>query len=429
MALKYGFFNSANGDRKYNAEDIGRYLHGLITSGVYADAATSLQVLAGSGMTVEVQPGRAMLDYHFLENTEPLELTLAAGGTQARIDAIVMRLDMNERICEIAVKEGTPAASPKAPTMYRSDAKKEYMLASVHVAALTSSITQENISDTRANTTVCGYVTGIIDKAIIEESGKLMYKYATEAGFTGTEDEFKAVLAVLDAHATRHASGGVDPITPSMINAVNKSGDTMTGNLVAKRAGATSFKAINTSTNRDAFLEAGTGSFLYLTNQVSGDANNRVAMWLAPETTVLNNLLRLNVKINNASSVYNVLHSGNIETQGVAKIQVRTYNGTGKSGPENRNTLTFDFIPKIVIVGCTGYIPVVLINGLNQANQYSGWENGNVIWTVEWNDATVEWFMYGAGVYDDGNGAVETGADASGQMNESGKSYYAIAVG
>lgn len=164
MAIKYGFFNSIGGDRKYNTEDIGRYLMGIVSSGVYADKSTSLQVLANDGMEVEVQPGRAMLHYHYIESDTPLTFTLAAGGTQDRVDAIVARMDKNNRLCEIVVKKGTEAAKPTAPAMERTDTVKEYMLASVYITKLSTSITQSNITDTRADKTVCGFVTGVIDQ-------------------------------------------------------------------------------------------------------------------------------------------------------------------------------------------------------------------------------------------------------------------------
>ena len=35
MALTYGFYNSLNGDRKYNAMDISRLFDGLIKDGVF----------------------------------------------------------------------------------------------------------------------------------------------------------------------------------------------------------------------------------------------------------------------------------------------------------------------------------------------------------------------------------------------------------
>ena len=164
MAIKYGFFNSIGGDRKYNADDIGKYLMGIISSGVYADKSTSLQVLANDGMDVEVQPGRAMLHYHYMENDSPLVLTLDKGGALDRVDAIVARMDLNNRLCEIAVKKGSEAAKPVAPTVERTDAVKEYMLASVYITKLSSSVKQSNITDTRADNAVCGWVTGVINQ-------------------------------------------------------------------------------------------------------------------------------------------------------------------------------------------------------------------------------------------------------------------------
>lgn len=164
MAITYGFFNSQDGDRRYTAADIGDYLQGIVSSGVYADSSSSLQVLASGGMNVEVQAGRALLHYKYLKNDGPHTLTLSAGGTMDRVDAIVARVDLSRRLCEIAVKEGTPAVSPVAPAMSRTDTKKEYMLASVYVKKLTMQITQENITDTRANTAVCGWVHGVIDQ-------------------------------------------------------------------------------------------------------------------------------------------------------------------------------------------------------------------------------------------------------------------------
>jgi hypothetical protein len=167
MAIKYGFFNSVDGDRLYNAEDIGRFLHGIVSSGVFADKPDSLQVLANGDLTVTVQAGRAMLDCHYLENDAPLTLTLSAGGTQDRVDAIIMRLDMSERTCSIYVKEGTPSAAPVRPSVLRLDNTKEWMLAWVYVPKQATAITQSGVYDMRGNTSVCGWVTGLIDQNVI----------------------------------------------------------------------------------------------------------------------------------------------------------------------------------------------------------------------------------------------------------------------
>lgn len=163
MAIKYGFFNSVSGDRKYTAEDIGRYLQGIISSGVYADSSDSLQVVAGGGMNVIVQPGRAMLDYHYMENDSPLTLTLSPSGSLPRVDTIVMRLDNTDRLCEIAVVEGTPATDPYAKTPKRTDVEKEYVLAMVRVNKLVTSISDADIRDERSGQ-YCGWVTGVINQ-------------------------------------------------------------------------------------------------------------------------------------------------------------------------------------------------------------------------------------------------------------------------
>lgn len=164
MAISSGFFNSKNGDRRYNAALIGRYLQHIVSDGVFAHTSSSLQVLANDGMEVQVQAGRAMMDCHYMENDAPITLTLNAGGSQDRIDGIIMYVDMTERACGIVIKEGTPAAAPTPPALTRTDVRKEYMLAAVRVTKLSSAITQSNITDTRADKTVCGWVTGVIDQ-------------------------------------------------------------------------------------------------------------------------------------------------------------------------------------------------------------------------------------------------------------------------
>lgn len=208
MAITYGFFNSVDGDRKYNAKNIGRYLYGIVSSGVYADTSSSLQVLAGSGLQVQVQAGRAMLDYHYIENDAPLALTLSAGGTQDRYDAIMAVLDVTNRLCKIEVKEGTPAASPTVPTVTRSDTTKEYMLAYVRVAKYATAITQENITDTRPDNSVCGWVHGLIEQV------------NTETLFNQYEDAYAQKMKALDDYVTEKKAE-IDKRLESIDNAIN----------------------------------------------------------------------------------------------------------------------------------------------------------------------------------------------------------------
>lgn len=159
--ITYGFFNSVSGDRKYNADQMSEYFSGLIANGVYEAVGDKLQVVAGTGMTVNVKSGRAMIDCKWMENNAlyPVEIT-AANGLNPRWTAVIVSLDADDRLMEITTKDGTPASTPVKPSI----SANELCLAMVYVAAGATSISQSAITDTRADTDVCGWVTGLIDQ-------------------------------------------------------------------------------------------------------------------------------------------------------------------------------------------------------------------------------------------------------------------------
>lgn len=210
MSIKYGFFDSVDGDRKYTAEDIGRYLHGLVSSGVYADTADSMQVLADFQMQLRVAPGRAMLDGHYMEITGVETVTLSPSSNKPRTDAVVIRLDKTRRLCEIAVLEGTPSTFPMRPLPTRTETVKEYILAYVNVDALAGGISQGNISDQRANNDVCGWVTGLINQVDTstlyrqwETAYQAAYKQFTEEATAYLAEKRAAFDAFMDDLAVR----------------------------------------------------------------------------------------------------------------------------------------------------------------------------------------------------------------------------------
>lgn len=157
MAVTYGFFNSVNGDRKYNAEQMSEYFRGIINEGVYQHLDGGLAVTAGTGLAVNVAAGRAIIQNRWIQNSAAMSLTIAAASeTYARKDAVVIRLNWSSRAISIAVKTGTPAASPVAPSMTRNATTYEMALAYVNVAANATSVT---VTDKRSDSTVCGWVT------------------------------------------------------------------------------------------------------------------------------------------------------------------------------------------------------------------------------------------------------------------------------
>lgn len=165
MAVTYGFFNSLNSDRKYNADQMSEYFEGLITNGVYESVDEAMVVLATAGMTVRVSRGRAIIDCKWINLDTVEDITLASSHvTLNRYTAICVHLDIANRLMEIVAIDGANASDPVRPTPTDTATDKYLVLAYVYVGAGVTSVTQANITDTRANTNICGWVTGLIEQ-------------------------------------------------------------------------------------------------------------------------------------------------------------------------------------------------------------------------------------------------------------------------
>lgn len=165
MAITYGFFNSLNGDRTYDADQMSEYFDGLVSNGVYESVGGGLQVLAVSeGMAVNVSTGRALINCKWLNNSAVLTLDItAAHAILNRWTAVIVRLDIVNRLMTITTKDGTPATDPVKPPMQSDASMIEMCLAYVYVAADSGSISQADITDMRG-TNLCGWVTGLIEQ-------------------------------------------------------------------------------------------------------------------------------------------------------------------------------------------------------------------------------------------------------------------------
>lgn len=167
MAIQSYFFNAVKDgdtyDRIYNAEDVTSYLDLLVSNGVFPNPSTNLQVRASTGMNVIVGAGSGWINGHKMINTADMSVSIAASDVQLnRIDAVVFYVDFTERAMGIAVKTGTPAATPAAPALVQTNQRFELCLAQISVKKQITAITNSMITDTRSNTSLCGWVTGLI---------------------------------------------------------------------------------------------------------------------------------------------------------------------------------------------------------------------------------------------------------------------------
>lgn len=162
---KSSFFNSVSGDRVYHAEHWAEYFASFIGNGVFPVPSNNLQVVAGSGMAVTVKAGKAWINGYFYINTGDLSVTLpTADGILNRIDRVVVRWDLTERIISVVVKSSAPSASPVAPQLQRDADAYELCLADVLTGAGVTAISQANITDRRLDGALCGVVAGVVDQ-------------------------------------------------------------------------------------------------------------------------------------------------------------------------------------------------------------------------------------------------------------------------
>ena len=164
-----GFFDAyLNGDeydRVYLAQHFAAYFASFIANGVFAEHSNQLQVMEATPqqMQVGVERGQGWINGYWYENTDMLYIPIdVADGVLNRIDSVVLRLGFSERNMWLAVKKGIPAVNPTAPEVTRTADYYELQLATVSVPAGSIKITQSQITDTRMNNDVCGWVTGVV---------------------------------------------------------------------------------------------------------------------------------------------------------------------------------------------------------------------------------------------------------------------------
>lgn len=177
MAFRFGYFDSEitgiddEGmpifDRAETSDLFALLFANLVSDGVLALPSNCFRVrAAGNGLNLELDPGFGMVKGHFCYNDEVDHLTIESAPQQYnRIDRVVMRCNYLERMVEILIKTGIEAANPVPPELIRPAAGDyfELCLANIRLTAGQKVITQSSITDTRPDSSVCGFITQLID--------------------------------------------------------------------------------------------------------------------------------------------------------------------------------------------------------------------------------------------------------------------------
>lgn len=193
-------------DRNIDSDTFAEYLKSLTggQNGVFAEVGTKLQVTAGTGMTVLVNPGDGFIEGRLFIENSTRELQVQASESLDRIDTVVVRLNKEQRGIDLYIVKGTSATVPTAPALTRAGGIYELGIANVYVPKLTSNITQERITDTRLNTERCGIapVLGEIDTQGLYEQ----YQASLDA-FLGL------VETAIDGTTAGHLQSQIDVLT------------------------------------------------------------------------------------------------------------------------------------------------------------------------------------------------------------------------
>ena len=171
MAVTYGFYDSLNHDRLYNAQQMSAIFDGIINDGVFMSVGNQFHTVAGTGMQVIVKSGRAWFDSTWTLNDAEYPLSIdAADVLLTRIDAVVLEVnsEVATRANTIKVVKGTPASTPAKPTLTNTAAVHQHALAYVTVAKNITAITNSMI-EIVVGKTETPYVTAILQTTDITD--------------------------------------------------------------------------------------------------------------------------------------------------------------------------------------------------------------------------------------------------------------------
>lgn len=171
MSVSSGFFNSLNGDRKYNAAQMSAIFDGLIIDGVFASIGTAFAVKATGGLTVNVGVGKAWFDHTWTVNDSILPMTAPEAEVLLdRIDAVVLEVNGMESVRENTIKfiKGNPSSAPSRPTLTNEGNVHQYPLCYIYRKYGTAVINQADITP-MVGTESTPFVTGILQTVSLDE--------------------------------------------------------------------------------------------------------------------------------------------------------------------------------------------------------------------------------------------------------------------
>ena len=210
MAEYSGFFNAQlvneTYDRVYDAGNFAEYFSTFISDGVFAEPSNQLKVVPKSGLTVTLKAGKAFIEGYWYKLDEDMDFTLSANSASYSInDLIVISLNKSSRTIVAEKKENVSSMLPT-----NNGTVHELVVASISVGVGASTITESNITDRRANTSYCGFVTGVVKQIDV---GELLTQFESQFN-----DWFETIKGKLTDDIAGSLQNQIDELSESVQN-------------------------------------------------------------------------------------------------------------------------------------------------------------------------------------------------------------------
>ena len=143
-----------------------------------------------------------------------------ADPVRSRIDRIVLRYDAAAKKTSLQVLDGTPdSAAPAAPEISRTELVYDLGLAEIRRPAGSTAVTTADITDTRADETVCGVmrdgVTGIPTGTLVQQWQAVIE--SMKGGSFYTRAEVDALLKSVNPFPVGSIYQSTDPTSPAAL--------------------------------------------------------------------------------------------------------------------------------------------------------------------------------------------------------------------
>lgn len=224
MSLTYGFYNSVDHDRVYDATQFGSIFDGVINDGVFQNIGELFEVTPNEGMEVFVGTGRAWFNGTWTLNDTKYNLELSPSHPVfSRIDAVVLEVNQESatRANSIKIVEGDMSSTPQRPTIVDDEFVHQHPLAYITIQPNATEITEADIQNViGVEEEGCPFVTGILEVNSVD------YLYSQwQASFETWFDHMKGQL---DEDAAGHLQNEIDNLNNILTGTLSAGATTLT---------------------------------------------------------------------------------------------------------------------------------------------------------------------------------------------------------